>query len=788
MKTLFPEILFQNSPALGRYLSRHPGQVSKIADVIKDKPAKIITHFAKEISLESYNNVSISLRYFRYNTLAALAGKYLSGKLSTIDFCSYWSEVAKKCCESAYLFSRKYIEKEFGKPVINDTERNETDLKFSVIAVGKLGAEELNLSSDIDILFIFNSHRGHLDGRSKKSVQEFAVKVATTFTQLLSSVDENGFCFRVDNNLRPGGNQGPLANSIESALSYYEYYGTEFERMMLIRANPIAGDIELGNEFVSRIKPFVYRRTWDIAALKKIREMKKAVEQEALKSKTMGVDVKRGEGGIREVEFIIHSLQLLHGGKKEKLIKRNTIEVLEAAKKIRLIPSKQYKQLKESYIFLRHLENMIQLPNDEQTHILPNEPARREKLAEMMGLTGQQLMTGFSQHTEIVKHHFQHIFQNDFERQRMENAILTNISTCKEGEEEVDSLPWFKKEETKRIQFMDLQESLPADQVSEKLSLVAEVVISEAYKIASQKLKSIYGAPLADVKGRPIAGLSIIGVGKLGGREIDYASDLDMMFIFSTPGTTAGPQKITNQEYFTKLSQRILSIISMPTRYGKAYRIDTDLRPSGRAGILVTSLDSFVQYHNIEAMIWERQALLKARPIAGDPKFCQLVQKKLDELRYETMLPADLKKQIHELRVRMEKERAEESEKRFNIKMGYGGLMDIEMLVQHLQLKNGALNHSLRTTNTLTCLKAMIFQKLIDEEDLKIATSNYETLRKLLSRIRLFVHYATDHIDTESNLLDQIAKSLGLKDRGQLIDNYLIVREENRKIYNKYLT
>lgn len=776
-------LLISNSPALARYLEGQPTEAKIVAGLATDGLTKTLEHFRsntvaickKSLPNSDPDQYAEIIRKYKYNSLCILANKYLERSISAEEFCRHWSRVAENCCELAYSY---FFSKE---------ESLEKKYKFVVIAVGKLGSEELNLSSDIDLIFLSNS--------TTHEETEISFKIAFGITKMLSSVGNSGFCFRVDTDLRPEGKQGPICNTVDSAVTYYEYWGSEMERMMLIRANPIAGDLELGKEFISKVRSFVYRRSWDVSSLKKIKDVKLQIEAEASKSMRQGINIKLGYGGIREVEFIVQSIQLLHGGKDKAIIVRNTFDAIRTIKKNGLLPKRECDELLSAYTFFRHLENMLQLPEEQQTHNLPIKPEDWESLATRMGYGPKtqrtainQLMVDYDKHTEIIKRYFEHIFRQDLEKQQMEEALLTNLSTCRTEEEEVDSLPWFKKEELKRIQYLDLENKITVSQVSEQLNLVAEVVIAEAYKLSAQGLRKTYGPPLIDEKGKTIAGLAIVGMGKLGGKEIDYASDLDLMFIFSANGTTAGPRVISNQEYFTKLSQRIISLLSLPTRYGKAYMIDTDLRPSGRSGVLVTSLDSFKDYHLMEAQIWERQALLKARPVGGDPKFCEIVEHEIRSICFDLPIPADLKEQIHDLRMRMEKEKAGEGKDRYNIKLGRGGLMDIETIVQYSQLKNGIMTPNLQTQSTTTCLEYMAHQRIIDEEDAKYLIMSYRFFKELLSRIRLFSNHSTDLLRPSSEKLDQISKSLNFANKTELINKFLECREKNRKTYEKYLT
>ena len=183
----------------------------------------------------------------------------------------------------------------------------------------------------------------------------------------------------------------------------------------------------------------------------------------------------------------------------------------------------------------------------------------------------------------------------------------------------------------------------------------------------------------------------VLGLGKLGGGEMSYASDLDIIFIYEGD----------DHELFSKYAQRFISNLSVYTSESFCYKVDVELRPSGKSGTLVSSLEAFEEYHNSSAQIWEKQALIKARAVAGNRALGEKVMKVIENFVYAKETVPDFHKEIHRLRGRIEKELANETEFRFNLKMGRGGLVDIEFLIQMLQLAHGPANPELRTANTM---------------------------------------------------------------------------------------
>jgi glutamate-ammonia-ligase adenylyltransferase len=228
----------------------------------------------------------------------------------------------------------------------------------------------------------------------------------------------------------------------------------------------------------------------------------------------------------------------------------------------------------------------------------------------------------------------------------------------------------------------------------------------------------------------PLSPFCVLGLGKLGGRELGYASDLDLIFVYSlktpflsesgkppSPGRGRDGKKwITYHEYLVKLAQRLISYLSLPLKEGAGYAIDTRLRPSGSFGPLIVSLDAFREYYRGQARNWEKQALLKARIIVGSPKLSRQVQETVARILYETPPPSQVREEMAQIRSRMEKERSGEGSGRFNPKLGFGGLTDIEFLVQFLQWTHGPAFPDLRKTNTLQALKSLSNNGLLSDE------------------------------------------------------------------------
>ena len=289
-------------------------------------------------------------------------------------------------------------------------------------------------------------------------------------------------------------------------------------------------------------------------------------------------------------------------------------------------------------------------------------------------------------------------------------------------------------------------------------------------------------------------------MGKLGGMELNYHSDLDIIFIYEGDGETrpaagSDPERFrpqSNPEYFAKLAQRIISVLTLMTREGTVYQIDARLRPSGNKGPLVTSLPAYESYHQETAAPWERQALIKARVVTGTPALAARVAALNVRIIYERPLPENLATEIYRLRLRMEKEIARESEGFLNIKTGRGGMVDVEFLVQYLQLLHGAAHPELRGPNTLEALHTLKQEGLLAGDDYDSLVSGYKFLRRLENKLRLVHDQSVSELSADPVYLAKLARHLGYPDRPRraeqaFLDEYQQITLGVREIFDRHL-
>ncbi len=294
------------------------------------------------------------------------------------------SYLADCLCEAAVLAARLLLREKYGQ-VVSDAKH---PARFVVLGMGKLGGLELNYSSDIDLIYLFEG-QGKTDGPKSVSCEEYHGKLSQLVTRLLSESTDRGFCYRVDLRLRPNGEQGPITLSRQAALRYYENQGRTWERQAFVKSRPIAGDLSLGREFLDDISSWIYRRYLSRADITGIKALKRRIERSADDRGERLVNVKSGQGGIRDIEFTIQFLQLLNGAELPELRTTNTLEAISRLQQTGCLTMQESAILEENYAFLRRVEHRLQIMFDLQTHSLPERKSELRKLAIRMGFENQ---------------------------------------------------------------------------------------------------------------------------------------------------------------------------------------------------------------------------------------------------------------------------------------------------------------------------------------------------------------------------------------------------------------
>jgi glutamate-ammonia-ligase adenylyltransferase len=782
-------------------------------------------------------------RRYRNRHLLQILWRDVAGRASLDETLRSLSELADRLIRDATAYAEQQMRKGFGD--VRDGRGNE--VRLVVLAMGKLGGRELNFSSDIDLIFLYSAD-GESDGSRRLTAQEYFGRVSRHVVALLDEVTKDGFVYRVDTRLRPFGDSGPPVISFAALEAYLLRHGRGWERYAYVKARVIdtAVDPRVVNELLSEtIEPFVYRQYLDYGVFESLREIKARIAAEAQKRQLQS-NLKLGPGGIREIEFIVQSLQLVRGGNDGKLRTTSLQDALRRLAQTRNLTATATTVLGEAYRFLRRMENGIQALRDQQVHEVPGIPLDQAQLALAMGYTGWERLFGeLQQHRHNVTEQFAAVvFRGNDEAQHSDAAArmaavwnaeadnrdwLTELASlgigdapdveqqlvefqqsasvgqigktgskrlgrfipdlvlalkdrdnpavllrrvlsiveqilrrsayvallnenpivlqrlvdlCErsawlteeigrypllldelldsriysasltreemqedlnrrldglsgvESELRIEILGQFQRATLFRIAVADISGNLPLMKVSDRLTEVAEVVLNKALEIAWTDLAAKHGTPRAVRDGTSWnPGLGVIAYGKFGGMELSYRSDLDLVFLHDSAGTeqqTNGDKALENSMFFARLVRRLVHFLTTRTASGALYQVDTRLRPSGRSGLLVISIEGFERYQEENAWTWEHQALLRSRPVAGSA----VVAREFERIRSQTLRSrvrrTQLAADVADMRSRMRAQLDRSRDQNFDLKQGEGGIGDIEFLVQYLVLANAA--------------------------------------------------------------------------------------------------
>jgi [glutamine synthetase] adenylyltransferase / [glutamine synthetase]-adenylyl-L-tyrosine phosphorylase len=407
----FSEVLIRD-PLLIDWLRAGPERPDRAALI--DDLWNVLSGLADE------NEQSLALRRFRqreslrigYNDIV----RGLPLELITQDL----SDLADACVEGALRLARARAQARFGIPRTSTKE----PARFAVLGMGKLGGQELNYSSDIDLVFLFDLE-GETTGPKVVSNSEYFARMGSELVRLLADHTALGIVYRVDMRLRPDGEQGALASPLGATLGYYVTRGRTWERQALIKCRTVAGDLDLGKTFCDEIQPFVFRRFLGAAEIAEIKSLKRRIEQRTLSAGTSEVEVKTGHGGIRDIEFVVQFLQLLHGGEYPEVRHATTLTAIARLEQVGCLSTEERCILDDNYRFLRRVEHRLQILFDRQTHEMPRDEQARKTLALRMGYLpasgweagdgpAQRFMADYRSKTELNRRILNHLLHDAF--------------------------------------------------------------------------------------------------------------------------------------------------------------------------------------------------------------------------------------------------------------------------------------------------------------------------------------------------------------------------------------
>ena len=357
------------------------------------------------LSIDSEATLMLALRQFRCREMMRIAWRDLAGWSDLDETMNDLTKLAEVCIQFTLDYLYEQASERKGVP----TNEQGTPINIVILGMGKLGAWELNYSSDIDLIFAY-AEDGVLNDRKETTYGEFFSRICRSLVKVLDAITADGFVFRTDIRLRPFGDSGPVIMTFDGMENYYLTQAREWERYAMIKARQVAGDFDSGKQLAAMIKPFVYRRYLDYGAFEELRSLKLQITQE-LRRKDRMENVKLGPGGIREIEFIGQAFQLIRGGQDADLQERSILKILEMLGEKQLLPQEDAIQLQTSYCFLRKVENHIQQYQDKQTHDLPSAPLVQQILAFSMGFSDWEC---FKAELDAVRAKVQSVFDQVF--------------------------------------------------------------------------------------------------------------------------------------------------------------------------------------------------------------------------------------------------------------------------------------------------------------------------------------------------------------------------------------
>src|SRR5438034_5308498 len=603
------------------------------------------------------------------------------------------SLIAEICIRGVFEHWNAEFRKRYGSP----------NAEFAILALGKLGGGELNHSSDVDLLFLY-SDEGQL--ASHLSYHEFFNWLGKKILETFSTPHPQGSLFRVDLRLRPEGSAGPLARSLESMENYYAGFGETWERLALIKARGIAGSRELAYEFLRQHQPFIYPKSATPDLLEEIANIKRRIERDVVGPDKLQRDVKLGIGGIREIEFIVQALQLIHGAQHPFLQEPSMLKALRALRQLHLLPREEVLALDNAYRFLRRVEHRLQIEAEQQVHTVPEDPEALRRLAHSLRfLSAEAFTAALQERMGTVRPIFQRIISatpaepakinleifNDSKRaekaladlargparfhvaprtrqifRKLRPLLLDWLAKAADPDAVLNQFVRFVEAYGLRSLLFELLVANPGlldllvktfdasrfagDLLIRRPQLLEEITrdptFSNARSIAEhlRRLDSLGASafhfdPIRAYRQRQILRmvlrdvlpsaalatsstelsdvaeacllymarllgneqLTIIALGKFGGREISYGADLDVLFVGDD----------------TRAAQNLVIAMAQPTAEGNLWALDARLRPEGEKGPLVCSLETYQSYYASRAQPWELQALTRARAVSG---------------------------------------------------------------------------------------------------------------------------------------------------------------------------
>jgi [glutamine synthetase] adenylyltransferase / [glutamine synthetase]-adenylyl-L-tyrosine phosphorylase len=798
-----------------------------------------------------------ALRFWKSREMTRIALRELAALAPLEETTAELSQIAEICIRRVCEHWDAEFRKRYGSP----------DAEFAILALGKLGGAELNHSSDVDLLFLY-SEEGQLT--PQLSYHEFFNRLGKKILETFSTRHPEGSLFRVDLRLRPEGSAGPLARSLESMENYYAGFGETWERLALIKARGVGGSRELAYEFLRQHQPFIYPKSPTPDLLDEIASIKRRIERDVVGPDRLERDVKLGRGGIREIEFIVQALQLVHGAGHPFLQEANMLKALRALRELDLLPPGEVLTLDQTYRFLRRVEHRLQIEAEQQTHTVPQEPELLERLALSLRFSSAGDFTAaLRERMRAVRPIFQRIISETspnafrakidldiFDDQKHAAKSLADLA---QGKGSLHIAPRTRQIFTKlrpvllewlaraadpnatlnqfvrfveayglRSLLFELLVTNPkllellvktfdasrfaGDSLIRHPQLLDEITRDPAFyeprsidenlrrldsfganagnldPVRAYRRRQLLRIILRDALGlidpgavfnelsdlaeacllfttRLLGGeqMTIIALGKFGGREISYGADLDVLFVGDD----------------VRFAQNLAVAMAQLTAEGNIWVLDARLRPEGEKGPLVCSLETYRSYYASRAQPWELQALTRARAVTGP------LQSKFIEMAKQAWRDAgqhgDLRARIDNMLERIRRERGSGSDF-LDFKTGFGGIIEAEFLVQALQMRE-----DIWEPNWERAVDLLRGRGCLTESEAAKLRSAYAFLRRCEAVLRRYDNKSVSAFSSDPNEQRKLAIRVGYEEFDVFRERYVDARETLDALYNGHV-
>jgi [glutamine synthetase] adenylyltransferase / [glutamine synthetase]-adenylyl-L-tyrosine phosphorylase len=868
------------SVALGRELVRRPQDLEALTAAPDRQPAaELRAALLSAVEADPGDEAPVSragraadeLRYAYRRELVRIAAR----DLTTDDPLALLDDVAGELADLADAAMHTAVA--IARSQVMGHER----VRFAVVALGKTGAQELNYISDVDVLYVAEPA---LDASGEPlctagEAVDIGTRLAAAATRACADTTSAGSIWSVDAALRPEGRAGPLVRTLASMRAYYEKWAKNWEFQAMLKARPMAGDLALGQEFCDLIGPLVWGVGERAGFVPETQAMRARVIS-LIPPKEADREIKLGAGGLRDTEFTVQLLQLVHGRADERLRIRATLPALDALVAHGYVGRADGARLAEAYRFQRLLEHRVQLHKMRRTHLIPDDEAGLRRLARAIGCTEPRevvedwrasartvtrlhlrvfysplleavaripseavrlttgaaktrlsalgyadadaslrhiraLSAGMSRPAEIQRQllpamlgwfaagpnpdagllAFRQVSEALGETPwylralRDESAMAERmaliLSTSRlavtllrrvpqqvellasdetivprsleevrasmaavagryaETEPAVEAVQAIRRRELLRLAMADLLGHVSREEVGRALTDLVDATVGTVLEIARREVPA--APPLA-----------VIACGSWGASEMSYASDADGMFVIDD----------TDDPEVTRRAIAVVSRLRALLRLGgedAALRFDADLRPEGKEGPLVRTLSAYRRYYGTWSATWEAQAMLRADAGTGDSELGRRFIEIVDPVRYPSGgLSAQQVHEIRRLKARVETERMPRGvDAKRHVKLGPGGLSDVEWTVQLLQLQHAHDIPSMRTPRTMDALRAAVADGLLEENDATALEAAWDMAGRIRNTSMLVRGKAGDTIPTDARETAQVAQALG---------------------------